>query len=440
MKKRTLFSLNMLALMLAGCNLPGGDLPFNPPVIPSSESSLTSTPTSDATSEPTTNPTSQPTSAPTSNPTSQPTLEPTSEPTSVPTTIPTSSPTSDFSSNPTSEPTSDDTSVPTSDTSLEPTSEVTSNPTSDVTSEPTSEPSSEPTSIPTSEPTSEPTSIPTSVPTSEPTSAPTSNPTSEPSSHPTSIPTDVTSGSIPSEVEQYYESIKDDMDADELLDALQALNKKMRTSTVGYSAMGTTPSGQFKYTDYDPETVQYDSNGQPYGTRLISFYSGNSATGGMNREHVWPKSHGGNTVESDIHMPRPTIIKENGSRGNSFYVEGMKDEALGWDPAMESFGLESYRGDSARIIFYCIVANPDLSLVDIEYHASTNDNRDYLMGKLSDMLKWNLENPVLQREQNRNSGAQYLQGNRNPFIDHPEYACRIWGGYNENTRKVCGLN
>ena len=154
----------------------------------------------------------------------------------------------------------------------------------------------------------------------------------------------------------------------------------------------------------------------------------------MNREHVWPKSHGGNLVEDDIHMIRPTITAENGSRGNSFYVEGMKTEHEGWDPAMESFGDETYRGDSARIIFYCAIASTQLTIIDSA--TSTGSNQ---MGKLSDLLKWNLKYPVLNREQIRNAGAESLQGNRNPFIDHPEYACRIWGSTNSTTRTICGM-
>lgn len=234
----------------------------------------------------------------------------------------------------------------------------------------------------------------------------------------------------------YYNGISDSETGNDLLKSLQALNKSKRQSTVGYGSMGTSASKQFKYTDYDPDTVQYDSNRQPYGTKVLSFYSGNS-TSSFNREHVWPNSHGGNVVEDDIHMPRPTIPSENGSRGNSFYVEGMKDGSRGWDPAMEDFGQEDYRGDSARIIFYCVVADSRLSLIDDSYHYTTNANKDYLMGKLSDMIKWHLNYPVLQREKNRNEGAEYLQGNRNPFIDHPEYVCRIWGNTNSATRALC---
>ena len=223
----------------------------------------------------------------------------------------------------------------------------------------------------------------------------------------------------------YYNGIDDT--ASNLLSQLRSLNSKKRTSTVGYKNMLNNPEKGFYVTD--------PGNG---ANTITTFYSGknNNGTSGLNREHVWPDSRGGNYVEADIHMPRPTLTKENGSRGNSFYVEGKCSPYGGWDPAKEDFGLESYRGDSARIIFYCVIASNQLSLVDKE-----NDSTDaHTMGKLSDLLKWNLEYEVLEREQVRNNGAQSLQGNRNPFIDHPEYACKIWGNTNDATKKVCGIN
>ncbi len=234
----------------------------------------------------------------------------------------------------------------------------------------------------------------------------------------------------------YYNGISDSLEGDSLLSALRSLNSSKRSSTVGYSSMGTSPSGQFKYTDYVTSSVKYDSNGQPYGEKIVSFYSGNATTS-FNREHVWPNSHGGNAVENDIHMPRPTIASENGSRGNSFYVEGKCSSTAGWDPAMESFGDETYRGDSARIIFYCMICDTRFSLLEADSHSTSNSNKDYMMGRLSDLIKWNINYPVLDREQRRNEGAEYLQGNRNPFIDHPEYACKIWGNSNSTTKSLC---
>lgn len=234
----------------------------------------------------------------------------------------------------------------------------------------------------------------------------------------------------------YYSGVSDSLSGESLLSSLRSLNSSKRKSTVGYSSMGTTPSGQFKYTDYVLSSVKYDSNGQPYGEQIVSFYSGNATTS-FNREHVWPNSHGGNVIENDIHMPRPTIASENGSRGNSFYVEGKCSGTAGWDPAMESFGDATYRGDSARIIFYCMLVDTRLSLIEADSHSTSNSNKDYMMGKLSDLIKWNINYPVLDREQRRNEGAEYLQGNRNPFIDHPEYACKIWGDSNATTQSLC---
>ncbi|MCF0117985.1 MAG: hypothetical protein HUJ61_08095, partial [Bacilli bacterium] len=80
----------------------------------------------------------------------------------------------------------------------------------------------------------------------------------------------------PSDPATYYQSIGSNATGTNLLYSLQSLNSSKRRTTVGYGNMGTSPSGQFKYTDYDPTTVQYDSNNQPYGTKLIGFYSGTS--------------------------------------------------------------------------------------------------------------------------------------------------------------------
>lgn len=240
----------------------------------------------------------------------------------------------------------------------------------------------------------------------------------------------------------YYNTLDTSKDGTAFLSDLRSLNLSRRKSTVGYSAMGTSASGMFKYTDYDPDYVQYDSNGQPYGTQILSFYSGISTTS-FNREHVWPNSRGGGSnggagspyPDADIFMPRPTINAENSDRGNSVYYEGMTSSSAGWDPVAafeDSMGVyENIRGECARIIFYCMTVNANLVL-----NENTSNERNN-MGKLTHLLRWNLQYPVNQREINRNEGGEYLQGNRNAFVDHPEYACKIWGDTSTETRSIC---
>ena len=248
----------------------------------------------------------------------------------------------------------------------------------------------------------------------------------------------------------YYSSIDETKSGNDLLKDLRSLNLAKRQSTVGYSSMGTTPSGQFKYTDYDVNSVQYDSNGQPYGTKIRSFYTDTIATS-WNREHVWPNSHGGGSggdagspyPDADIHMPRPTISSENSSRGNSFFVEGMNHSSNGWDPYTAGYSADS-RGEAARITFYCTLVNSRLILAPNNTTPSGTDSvtgqsfgSGHTMGNLETLIKWNIDYPVNQRERNRNEGAEYLQGNRNAFVDHPEYACKIWGNVNSKIKQMC---
>ena len=251
----------------------------------------------------------------------------------------------------------------------------------------------------------------------------------------TQVPPEPTGTTTETPSGDYYASITDSMNGEELKTALYNIihPKKCQTNYdyvwnyLWYSDVG------------HPET--------PYGKSLddiLAYYRGTIASKtDMNKEHVWPKSRGGALIEGDPHMVRPTLTSDNSDRGNSFYVEGMNSDTNGWDPKAAGMN-EDYRGDCARIIFYCAVQEMNtLTLVDKDTDSASNKT----MGKLSDLLKWNLQYAVQQSEKNRNdilSGKMQSYGwtfdfNRNPFIDHPEYACRIWGSTNSTTRQICGM-
>ncbi len=223
---------------------------------------------------------------------------------------------------------------------------------------------------------------------------------------------------------QYYAGINSELEGDELKLALYKLIHPKKCSG-GYSAIWN----YLPYCDADPDNPNSDS--------VIAFYRGTPATKAqMNKEHVWPNSRGGNYIEGDPHMVRPTLTSDNSGRGNDFYNE----KPTSYDPA--SLGSEKYRGISARIIFYCAVQEyTQLSLAD----KNTDSTSAKTMGKLSTLLKWNLESPIDDTEILRNevlSGARTVKGksfnfNRNPFIDDRSLACKIWGDTNDSTRTVC---
>ncbi|MBO6280590.1 MAG: endonuclease [Bacilli bacterium] len=225
------------------------------------------------------------------------------------------------------------------------------------------------------------------------------------------------------DISTYYSSIGEFDSGVTLTNALNTLNNTKRRRLISYDSM----------VNYFDETDPGVRSGE-----VTAFYSGTSArySGNMNREHIWPfsklfineGSRGQNDIEKDMHMIRPTLKDENEGRGNSFYTYST---GQGWDPG--SLGDETYRGDAARIIFYCTIADLNLTLVDRDYDSKDN----HTMGKLSALLEWNLMYPVSSRENVRNEAVESLQGHRNPFIDHPEYACRIWGKTNTATQSIC---
>lgn len=241
-----------------------------------------------------------------------------------------------------------------------------------------------------------------------------------------------------SELASYYSSISDSDTGTSLLSKLQSLNSTKRKRTIGYSGIGTDTNGAVIYTDYDLNSTAKDSNGQTYGTKVASFYTKTAATG-WNREHMWPNSHGGNNVEADILHTRPTISSENSSRGNSFYVEGKNSSTAGWDPYTAGYDAE-VRGECARVILYCVVAYPSFTLSDADSHSTSNSNKDNMMGNMNTLIKWHFDYPPNIYEKNRNDGAEYLQGNRNPFVDHPEYVARIWSSFNSTVSSLCSSN
>ena len=242
-----------------------------------------------------------------------------------------------------------------------------------------------------------------------------------------------------SELASYYSSISSSDSGTTLLGKLQNLNSSKRKKTMGYSSMGTSNSSSpYIYTDYVLGSTTKDSNGQVYGSTIASFYTKTPSTS-WNREHMWPNSRGGSAVEGDILHTRPTISSENSSRGNSFYVEGMNHNSNGWDPYTAGYE-EWVRGECARTILYCVVANSGFSLSDASAISSGQTGYTSTMGDMDTLIKWHFKYTPNQYEMNRNNGAEYLQGNRNPFVDHPEYVAKIWSNFNSNVSSLCTSN
>jgi len=193
------------------------------------------------------------------------------------------------------------------------------------------------------------------------------------------------------------------------------------------------------------------------------------------REHAWPKSVGfpkdvtSNYPYTDAHHLFAADSRYNSTKSNKHFDDcsatckelvTVSDGSVGggagvypgnsnWTDGATTTGRwevwRARRGDVARAIFYMDVryeggahgvtgaAEPDLRLTDdISLVVSSTTNQPVaFMGKLSTLLRWHEQDPVDETERARNDVVASFQGNRNPFIDHPEWVACIH-------RSICG--
>ncbi|MEO0038006.1 MAG: hypothetical protein RIQ59_1217 [Bacteroidota bacterium] len=169
-----------------------------------------------------------------------------------------------------------------------------------------------------------------------------------------------------------------------------------------------------------------------------------------NKEHTFPQSWFGGQVYpmySDAHIVMPADKKDNGMRQNLAY--GMVSSTVvnpignGWKTgtcttpnypySLQVFEpADQYKGDIARNYFYMATCYENAIGSWQTFNASgdtvldgTNDNV-FESWFLNMLLIWHNQDPVSQKEIDRNNAIYAVQGNRNPFVDHPEYVCQIW--------------
>ncbi|MBK6405913.1 MAG: endonuclease [Holophagales bacterium] len=198
-------------------------------------------------------------------------------------------------------------------------------------------------------------------------------------------------------------------------------------------------------------------------TRILDIYRNASyvkTPGGdaeYNKEHSWPKSYGfpeeSTIPHSDCHhlfasdkpynsnrgnkpfgtcnsgcTENPTLLNHEIGGGNGTYPGNSN-----WTNASVYEVWNHRRGDIARAQLYMDVryeggahavtgaSEPDLVLTDDMSLVVMTSSSPAYMGKLSTLLQWHLEDPVDDDERARNDVIEAFQGNRNPFVDHPEW-------------------
>ncbi|GGZ17546.1 endonuclease I family protein [Streptomyces poonensis] len=198
---------------------------------------------------------------------------------------------------------------------------------------------------------------------------------------------------------------------------------------ISYSAVWEA----LKVTDQDPNNSSNVKLLYSGISRSKSLNGGN--TGNWNREHVWAKSHGdfgtATGPGTDLHHLRAEDVQVNSIRGNKDFDNGGSAVSNGGGSLTDSDSFEprdAVKGDVARMILYMAVRyEGDDSWPDLEANDKVGNGSAPYLGRLSVLKQWNDEDPPDAWEQRRNEVIHSTyQGNRNPFIDHPEWVEAIW--------------
>lgn len=187
------------------------------------------------------------------------------------------------------------------------------------------------------------------------------------------------------------------------------------------------------------------SGDDPYEYEVGVKQCGNTGAEGTcyNREHIVPQSLF-NKLEpmvNDVHFIRPTDGKVNGMRANYPFGEisnpsqtSLNGSLVGANTTSGFSGtvfepIDEFKGDIARMVFYFITRYQD----DLPNFSTSNG---MLSGakfpglqdwELQILLAWAAQDPVSTAEIDRNNASYDYQGNRNPYIDHPEWVTSVWG-------------
>ncbi len=186
------------------------------------------------------------------------------------------------------------------------------------------------------------------------------------------------------------------------------------------------------------------------GTKVLTIYprrlyaksahvSGNTAAT-WNREHTYPNSKVSGNADNDNHHIFADDWKTNNERGNLRFgdvsnseINRVKDSSnLGTDNFKATIGGETFfepndvaKGEVARATLY----------LNTLYGYALNGN--FQTDEIA--VLWALQYPPTNRDMQRNNRVFTNQKNRNPYIDHRDYICLVYGMTSANTRQACGL-
>ena len=237
---------------------------------------------------------------------------------------------------------------------------------------------------------------------------------------------------------EYYTSVDGTKGGEPLKTVLHNLIKNHKQ--ISYGSGESSTWGAFYTTDAVVE------NGKRrvldmYSSEKRYFGSKGSAVDGMNIEHSVAKSWWGgskNYAYCDLHHLNPSDQEANSRKSN--YPLG-ELTSVSWDNGVTFVGkakidgtsenayepCDEYKGDFARVFMYMFTCYQNLTWEKTWMNYANSTYPTLKPWAVELLLKWHKQDPVSEKEVNRNNAVYAVQGNRNPYVDYPQLADYVWG-------------
>ena len=223
----------------------------------------------------------------------------------------------------------------------------------------------------------------------------------------------------------------------------------LKTALFGIVADHTARSYDNLWTDFRTTDMREDGKVWDMYSATTNFSFGTDQAGNYkkegdkyNREHSFPKSwfNDAKPMYTDLMHLVPSDGYVNGRRSNYPYGETKSPTYTsnqGWSKlgpcSVSGYSgtvfepNDEYKGDFARIYFYMATAYEDQIASWSSPMLSNNKNTAYASWALQMLLRWAQQDPVSQKEIDRNNAIYGIQHNRNPFVDFPGLEQYVWG-------------
>jgi len=202
-----------------------------------------------------------------------------------------------------------------------------------------------------------------------------------------------------------------------------ALKQALKSAaSAGQNSLGYNTARNRMYMDIDNQKISQGAAVNTlegvYTGEIITNYSNRTEAQnmGFNTEHTFPQGFfsSDEPMRSDLFHLFPTNANANSQRGNlpfgvvtnsTWSVGGSKKGGGKFEPR------DVHKGQVARAMMYFVIRYQDYS--------------NHFAGQASILRTWHETYPTTALEEDRNDRIDQYQGNRNPFIDYPQFVERF---------------